>query len=131
MPHFRHEFWVFFTQSSQKHAPQDLQTYILSGENDLLHDVHFIIFTAFSYIINCNYTQKNAIYTWSEKPESYPQNIALKFTRRKNGNSRNKTRKTVKNTPNNPEKQPKNRSKQRFLFHVEQMWTTNCFTRNI
>ena len=29
------------------------------------------------------------------------------------------------------EKQPKTRPKQRFLFHVEQMWTTNCFTRNI
>lgn len=39
---------VVFTQSSQKQAPHDLQTYIFSGENDLLHDVHFIIITAFS-----------------------------------------------------------------------------------
>lgn len=64
----------------------------------------------------------------SEKAESYPQNSTLKFTRRKNGNSRNKTIKTIKKSPKNPEKQPENRSKQRFLFHVEQMWTTNCFT---
>lgn len=127
MPHFRHEFWLFFTQSSQKQAPHDLQTYIFSGENDLLHDVHFIIITAFPNIIYCNYSQKIAIYTLSEKAESYPQNRALKFTRRKNGNSRNKTIKTIKNSPKTPEKQPKTRPKQRFLFHVEQMWTTNCF----
>lgn len=132
MPHFRHEFWLFFTHTSQKQAPHDLQTYIFSGENDLLHDVHFIIITAFFlYIIYRNYTQKNAIYTLSEKAESYPQNHAPKFTRRKNGNLRNKTIKTIKNSPKSPEKQPENRSKQRFLFHVEQMWTTNCFTRNI
>lgn len=129
MPHFRHEFWLFFTQSSQKQAPHDLQTYIFSGENDLLHDVHFIIITAFSlYFIYRNYTQKNAIYTLSEKAESYPQNRALKFTRRKNGNSRNKTIETIKNSPKTQEKQPKTRPKQRLLFHVEQMWTTNCFT---
>lgn len=107
MPHFRHEFWLFFTQSSQKHAPHDLQTYILSGENDLLHDVHFIIITAFSCIINCNYTQKNVIYTLSEKPKSYPQNRTLKFTRRKNEKSRSKTRKTVKNTPKTQKNSPK------------------------
>ena len=35
----------------------------------------------------------------SEKAESYPQNRALKFTRRKNGNSRNKTIKIIKNSP--------------------------------
>lgn len=35
----------------------------------------------------------------SKKDESYPQNRALKFTRRKNGNSRNKTIKTIKNSP--------------------------------
>ena len=35
----------------------------------------------------------------SEKAESYPQNRALKFTRRKNGNSRNKTIKTIKKSP--------------------------------
>lgn len=75
-----------------------------------------------------NYTQKNAIYTLSEKAESYPQNRALKFTRRKNENSRNKTIKTIKNSPKTQKKQPKTRLKQRFLFHVEQMWTTNCFT---
>ena len=38
----------------------------------------------------------------SEKDESYPQNRALKFTRRKNGNSRNKTIKTIKNSPKSP-----------------------------
>ena len=64
----------------------------------------------------------------SEKAESYPQNSTLKFTRRKNGNSRNKTIKTIKNSPKTQEKQPKTRPKQRLLFHVEQMWTTNCFT---
>lgn len=32
----------------------------------------------------------------SEKAESYPQNRVLKFTRRKNGNSRNKTIKRLK-----------------------------------
>lgn len=131
MPHFRHEFWLFFTHSSQKQAPHDLQTYIFSGENDLLHDVHFIIITAFPNIIYCNYSQKISIYTLSEKSESYPQNSTLKFTRRKNGNSRNKTIKTIKNSPKTQEKQPKTRPKQRFLFHVEQMWTTNCFTWNI
>lgn len=107
MPHFRHEFWLFFTQSSQKHAPHDLQTNILSGENDLLHDVHFIILPPFPNIIYCNYSQKNAIYTLSKKAKSYPQNRALKFTRRKNGNSRNKTIKTIKNSPKSPEKQLK------------------------
>lgn len=128
MPHFRHECWLFFTHSSQKQVPHDLQTYIFSGENDLLHDVHFIIITAFSNIVYCNYSQKNAIYTLSEKAKSYPQNRALKFTRRKNGKLRNKTIKTIKNSPKTPGKQPKTRPKQRFLFHVEQMWTTNCFT---
>jgi hypothetical protein len=43
----------------------------------------------------------------SEKAESYPQNRALKFTRRKNGNSRNKTINTTKNSPKTQEKQPK------------------------
>lgn len=76
-----------------------MQTYIFSGENDLLHDVHFIIITAFPYIIYCNYSQKNAIYTLSEKAESYPQSSTLKFTRRKNGNSRNKMIETIKNSP--------------------------------
>lgn len=50
----------------------------------------------------------------SEKAESYPQNSALKFTRRKNGISRNKTIKTVKNTPKTPGKQPKNRPNNGF-----------------
>lgn len=107
MPHFRHEFWLFFTQSSQKHAPHDLQTYILSGENDLLHDVHFIILPPFPNIIYCNYSQKIAIYTLSEKAESYPQKRVLKFTRRKNGNSRNKTIKTIKNSPKTQENSQK------------------------
>jgi len=63
VPHFRHEFWLSFTQSSQKQAPQDLQTYILSGENVLLHDVHFIIFTAFSlYYLSQLYPKKRNIY---------------------------------------------------------------------
>lgn len=115
MPHFRHEFWLFFTQSSQKQAPHDLQTYIFSGENDLLHDVHFIIIIPpFPNIIYCNYSQKNAIYTLSEKAESYPQNSTLKFTRRKNGNSRNKTIKTIKNSPKTPEKQLKTRQNRGF-----------------
>lgn len=114
MPHFRHEFWLFFTHSSQKQAPHDLQTYIFSGENDLLHDVHFIIFTAFPNIIYCNYSQKNAIYTLSEKAESYPQKRTAKFTRRKNGNSRNKTIKTIKNSPKTQEKQPKPRQNNGF-----------------
>lgn len=39
----------------------------------------------------------------SEKAESYPQNSTLNFTRRKNGNSRNKTIKTIKNNPKTPE----------------------------
>ena len=39
----------------------------------------------------------------SEKAESYPQNRALKFTRRKNENSRNKMIKTIKNSPKSPE----------------------------
>lgn len=43
----------------------------------------------------------------SEKAESYPQNRALKFTRRKNGNSRNKTIKTIKNSPKTQENSPK------------------------
>jgi len=38
----------------------------------------------------------------SEKAESYPQNRTDKFTRRKNGNSRNKTIKTIKNSPKTP-----------------------------
>ena len=75
--------------------------------------------------------KKNARYTLSEKAESYPQNRALKFTRRKNGKSRNKTIKKIKNSPKTQEKQHKTRPKQRFLFHVEQMWTTKCFARNI
>lgn len=49
-----------------------------------------------------NYTQKNAIYTLSEKAESYPQNSTLNFTRRKNGNSQNKTIETIKNSPKTP-----------------------------
>lgn len=98
---------MFFTHSSQKQAPHDLQTYIFSGENDLLHDVHFIIITAFPNIVYCNYSQKIAIYTLSEKAESYPQNRALKFTRRKNENSRNKTIKTIKNSSKTQKKQPK------------------------
>lgn len=50
----------------------------------------------------------------SEKAESYPQNRALKFTRRKNENSRNKTIKTIKNSPKTPGKQPKTRPNNGF-----------------
>lgn len=41
-------FGCFSRNLRKKQAPHDLQTYILSGENDLLHDVHFIIITALS-----------------------------------------------------------------------------------
>lgn len=47
------------------------------------------------------------MYTLSEKAESYPQNRALKFTRRKNGNLRNKTIETIKNSPKTQKNSPK------------------------
>ena len=50
----------------------------------------------------------------SEKAESYPHNSALKFTRRKNGNLRNKTIETIKKSPKTQEKQPKTRPNNGF-----------------
>lgn len=50
----------------------------------------------------------------SEKAESYPQKRTAKFTRRKNGNSRNKTIKTIKNSPKTSGKQPKTRQNNGF-----------------
>lgn len=106
MPHFRHEFWLFFTQSSQKQAPHDLQTYIFSGENDLLHDVHFIIFTAFSlYYLPQLYPKKRNIYlvrksrklSTKPHPKIYTEK-ERKFTKQNDKNNKKKAQKSRKNS---------------------------------